>query len=75
MFSREKDHLYSFLEFVAIKFTYKLHILKVHSGIFAPFRHLPISRFLRHNEMGFWNASKRTNTSPYFASYHLFSHF
>jgi len=53
MFSGENDNLYSYLEFIAIKFTYKLRILKFHSGIFVPLRHLPISRLLRHNEMGF----------------------
>jgi len=60
MFSRENDNLYSYLEFVEIEFTCKLHILKFNSDIFNPLRHLPISRLLRHNEMGFWNASKRT---------------
>jgi len=60
LFSRENDNLYSYLEFVAIKFAYKLHVLKFHSGIFAPLQHLHISRFIRHNEMGFWNASKQT---------------
>jgi len=35
MFSRENDNIYFYLEFVAIKFTYKLHILKFYSGIFA----------------------------------------
>jgi len=72
--SRENDNLYSYFEFVACKLHIQ-HVLNFYSVIFTPLWHLPILWLFQHNEIGFWNPSKRTKTSQHFTPYTLFSHF
>jgi len=59
------------LEFVAIKFTYKLPTLNF---ILAYSPHSDIYPY-RHNEDGILKRIKADMTSPYFASYNLFGPF